>query len=701
MARSICITCLLLLLLGDVVGAQKTTDSTEVITDTTLADTTEVDTTVVDTLADTTIVDTLLPSDSADSVRVADSLFLADSLQTEADTLTEAERAYQGFQERWEEHQLTQAPPFVYLSAYDTLVSWFTSQHLNHKRDVARSWYHDAGDFFRFDPSYFVLNHQVTPMRSTVSPYGLHGDRVEILMNDKRYMPFEHIVEPDGMVDMNDVMTVNAEDIFVLPGALGQLFGGRQSISTLMTRSERPDTYDPVSVFKGEEGGLAYSHVRASLTKWSSIGRRANGAVQYREADGPFAGRFDDGYHLWGDYYTPVGKRYAVGASGFAYTRDGRFYVRPEAAGTSYSRYRFDRRGWITLDRHNEDFTARNALNYTHLRQGSYADGSYTARFDKTGHALSVSREAIGDEFVWKADAGIDYLEYAAGPRHFYRSTAHASLTRADLSSGWRWAFNASARYNGDNGFLPSAAVVLMRESEGSLMLLSAGYSTREPSLHQLHLEEDQFSIYQQADSYIERGNPDLDSEKQLVGNVMLVLGSLRTNLELSAAAGQMSDAIEWRHSQVEGTSTALFEPINTGITFVSTTGRARLALGNVVDFLGGVSWRNVDYDSIEVKPYQPRFQAFSGLQLHLHWPQKGVHFYGYGELVYSDNYDGYSVQNLGNTAVVNVRLTIGLKDFEWHFVFQNITGLQYRAREHMTYPGRFTYYGLTWRFFD
>lgn len=698
MARSICITCLLLLLYTTAALAEETPDSTDVATDTTVVDTLIADTTAVDTTASDT---SLLPVNPVDSMRMADSLYLADSLRTESDSLTPGEAAQRRFEERWEQHQLTQEPSFVYLSVYDSLVAGFASSRLNCKTDVSRSWFHDAGDFFRFDPSYFVLNHQATPMRSTVSPYGLHGDRLEILMNDKRYMPFEHIVEPDGMVDMNDVMTVNADDIYILPGALGQLFGGEQSTATLMTRSERPDSFDPVSVFKGEQGGFGYSHVRASLTKWAAMGRRANGAVQYREADGPELGRFDDGYHLWGDYYTPIGKRYALGASGFAYTRDGRFYVRPEGGGTSYSRYRFDRRAWISLDRHNDDYTARNALNYTHLRQGSYADGSYYARFDNTAHALAVSREATGDNTVWKAETGIDYLEYAAGPRHFYRSTGHVKLTRADLSDGWRWALAASARYNGDNGFMPSGALVMMKETARSFMLLSAGYATREPSLHQLHLDDERFSIYQQSDSYGERGNPDLKNEKQLVGSAMLVFGSPRTSIELSGTAGKLTDAIEWRHRQVQGTVTTLFEPINTGITFINTSARARMGLGSVVDFLGGISWRAVDYDSIEVKPYQPSFQAFSGLQLDVYWPQKGVHFIGYGELVYSDNYDGYALQNLGGTAVFNLKLSIGLKDFEWHFIFQNFTGQQYQAREYMTYPGRFTYYGLTWRFFD
>jgi hypothetical protein len=701
MARRILITGLLLLLCGSVVLAEETSDSTRVATDSTVIDTTAADTLLSEDSAP--IFDSLMLSeDEIDSLRVADSIYLADSLMSEGDTLTSAEEARRRFEERYEQHQQTQPVPFVFLSSHDSLIARFASERLNFRTDIGRSWYHDAGDFFRFDPSHFVLNHQATPMRSTVSHYGLQGDRLEVLMNDRRYMPFEHIVEPDGMIDMSDVMTVNADDVFVLPGAMGQVFGAQQGVATLMTRSVRPEGYNPVSVFKGEQGGLDYSHVRGALTKWSANGRRANAAVQYRDADGPFAGRFDDSYHLFGDYYTPMGKRYAVGASGFAYTRDGRFYIRPEAGGANYARYRFDRRAWITLDRHNADYTARRALTYTHLRQGSYADGAYFARFDHTGHAVTLSREAVGESALWKAEAGFDHLEYATEPVHHHRNTLHANLTYADLSEGWRWAVNASGRYNSNSGFMPAGALVLQKETLRSFMLLSIGYATREPSLHQLHLPETRVSIYQQADSYAEQGNSDLENERQLLASAMLALGSLRTNIELSAVVGRLTDAIEWRHRRIQGTTQySLFEPINTDISFVNTTARVRLALGSMIDFLGGVSWRKVDYDSIEAKPYQPDLQAFSGLQLHVYWPQKAVHLYGYGELVYSDNYDGYDLQSLGNTAVFNVRLTIGLRNFEWHFVLRNITGLQYQAREYMTYPGRFTYYGLTWHFFD
>jgi hypothetical protein len=146
----------------------------------------------------------------ADSVRVdtLESVIIrpCDTCQTEdstvvPDSLTEAQRALVDFEKRRQQFRdsLVIAPPGFSYS--DSIVSYFASSRLSVSEDVKRSFFHDAGDYFRSDPAWFVLDHQVTPMRKTVQPFGLSGDRLNVINDGMNLHPFEHIVEPDGMVE--------------------------------------------------------------------------------------------------------------------------------------------------------------------------------------------------------------------------------------------------------------------------------------------------------------------------------------------------------------------------------------------------------------------------------------------------------------------------------------------------------------------
>jgi len=187
-----------------------------------------------------------IPHDSTevvDSLSRLDTLKVADSLGT-ADTLTEIQQQLLEFEERYRQFKKeSQSKRKEQFSYFDTLTHYFLSPRLNQGELIDRSFFHDPGDYFKFNPGYFVLDHQVTPMRKTVQPFGLSGDRLNILLRDWSIHPFDHIPEPDGLIDLNDVPSALDHDVFVIPGALGRLFGGAQSVATLLTRPMRPDGY--------------------------------------------------------------------------------------------------------------------------------------------------------------------------------------------------------------------------------------------------------------------------------------------------------------------------------------------------------------------------------------------------------------------------------------------------------------------------
>ncbi|HUV31487.1 MAG TPA: hypothetical protein VMY05_10410 [Acidobacteriota bacterium] len=650
---------------------------------------------------------------ASDSTDVSDTLPRPDSLTLDtitpadstslSDTLTEAQRMLFEFEERYRQRQKEQKTESrEQLSCFDTLVQYFASERLNQRDRVAWSFFRDPGDYFKFDPGYFVLDHQTTPMRKTVQPFGLSGSRLDVIHNGLPIRPFEHIPEPDGLIDLNDVPTALDHDVFLLAGPIGMLFGGQQAVATLVTRPARPDGYVPQSAFLVDKGPFAFSYARGRYSKKFTDGREIDMSIGYRKAEGEILSSFDDAYHYYGDVYLPVGGRLAVQAGGQLYDRDGRLAVRPQAGGTLQARDRFDRSLRLGLVWHDSTGTTRYDVGYTHLRQASFLTRSYVATFDQVGHGFYVTRAWMAGGSVFLAEMNGDYLEYEFGPDNSTatRYTGALAATLASTGAPYRYGLRFRQQYLDDFKMLPSATAVLLRESERLFLLMSAGYSQRAPSLHELYLPFLAAGIYGRGPGdYADHGNTELTVEKQLVGSLDLELGRRDNGLGFRVVAGKIFDGIDWQYER-RGIQ-AVFSPINSELDFVTVSGRKAVRIADFLRFHGGAAYHYLVYEKFATRAYSPDFQTFSGMELHLFWPRTRIDLYAYGEVVYTGSYDGYEKQGLGREAVANAKLSFRMGSFRFHYVFQNILGNVYETREDFVNPGRYSYWGFTWDFLN
>lgn len=83
------------------------------------------------------------------------------------DTLSEVQKAYLDFEQRRKEYQEEKVERKPNLSVYDSLITYFASERLNQRVNIEQAYFKDAGDYFHFDPSFFVLDYVRTPMRKT------------------------------------------------------------------------------------------------------------------------------------------------------------------------------------------------------------------------------------------------------------------------------------------------------------------------------------------------------------------------------------------------------------------------------------------------------------------------------------------------------------------------------------------------------
>ena len=631
-------------------------------------------------------------------IRPCDTCWTEDTTAV-TDTLSDAQRALVNFEKRRQQMRdsLVIAPPGF--SFYDSLITWFGSLRLNVKDEVSRSFIHDAGDYFRSDPAYFSIDYQVTPMRKTVQPFGLSGDRMDVINNGMNLHPFEHIVQPDGMIDFNDLPTALDHDIYLLSGPTGIVFGGEQAIATLVTEPKQPDGFDSESAFYVDRGSWEYSYARAKYSKKFVKGRHIDLSIGYRKAEGLFPDRSDNAYHYRGTITQPLGGNHALRVEGALYDRDGPLHVQPDYQGAKFGRERQERSGRLSLISYNDDRTGARTFSYFHNRQVSRLQG-YFGNFNYTSHGLSIAQEFVADEYQVKFEADGNWREYDDSYDKYGRVSLGGFVSLARKSVGVSYAARIGAHVVDEFRWLPVMGLVVMREREKSFVMASVGYAERVPTLYELNLRRRDLEIYGSGSfDYADHGNPLLRSERQLTANLRTELGQPDNAWVLSLTGGHITDGIDWKLR--DSALGKVFSPVNGNIDFFDATFIKKIALSDFLRFKGGGSYHLLDYAAFDDKAYSPEYQAFGGMELHVYWPQRLIHFFAYGELVYVGPYDGYEEKDLGQTPIFNACLSFKARSFRFHWTIQNVLQQEYSSRDYFIFPGQYHSWGFTWDFLN
>ncbi|MDF1544494.1 MAG: hypothetical protein P1R58_05260 [bacterium] len=587
------------------------------------------------------------------------------------------------------------------VSFFDSVTVYYLSERQNLRSQIDRSFYHDAGDYFKSDPSFLLLKHQVTPMRETVSPFGLNMGRLNYLIDGQQFNPFEHGPEPDGLMDLNDVPTALDDAVYILPGAAGQLFGGQDAIASALTTPRQPEDNDAQTAFISDAGSFGYSYTRGRYTRYFKDGRRIDMSVGYRDAEGSDGIRRDDSYHYYAKTFFPLGQVTGLVLSGNLYKRTGARGVWQDFTGASVPRKRFDRSAKVGLEIGNSESTSRTEIGYKHLRQGSYTDGSYYTRFNITTNGGYLIHEIARESFVYQLELSGLYEEYDQGYDRHDRASGSIKLRRASLSDDGRFSQYLALDWVESYGALPSASINYFSETESDLFSLSVGYTERAPLQNELYKRKDTtysfFSI-----PYSDRGNDSLEIERQLIGSMTAEFGSTANALRVGVTGGLIQNGIIWRNkTDFNGLGSTEYSPINSDISFVDFSSHQRLQLGSLFTLHAGGAYHLNQYSDTAAVPYSPDYDLFAGGELHLYWRQKIMHFYAYGEFQYTGLYTGYSGQPMGEEPILNCKLSFRIKKFRFNYHFQNVLSNTYMSREGMVFPGRYTFYNVTWIFFN
>jgi hypothetical protein len=588
----------------------------------------------------------------------------------------------------------------------DTLTSRILITRLNLAGKTDASFIHDAGDYLKFDPSVFCVEEQNTPYRKTVSPAGLPGRRINAIYNNRSLNPLEHLPEPDGQINFEDIPTTGVENLYILGGPAAMMFGGDEAPSSIILSPLMPESTTAESRLIVDKGAFGYANTGARFAQRTAYGRLLRAALEYRKATGATYYRNDDGYHQWGEFSTFLTEKWRMNLSGRLYSREGTYTLRPDVSLFSLERKRRDRDLTAGLDFYHSE-KATTGVEFRHQRSESRlyeATTLYSRNLDFIANSITARREFQKGGSAVKAAISYCREEFRDAPLYDGRDRFNAELR--SITPVGRAAYFALLRGEKVEGFdaAGSAVAGIIIDKEYFFALASAGYGAKFPSQYDLSLTPRLTrTLSYDSNDYFESGAGGLIAEKQAVGNVTLALGRIGSDLSLSCSFGRIGDAIRWRKYDYDtaGATVKAYKPFNDDLKFVSVTATQNFKWKDILRWYGGGGYHFVESELDETLAYSPDYQLTAGIEIYKYIRKLELHLFAILEGVYYGRYFGAMMRPLGEDPIINLKLSFRIKAFKFYYIFQNLPSIEYQRREDYTIPGRFNFYGFHWDFLD
>lgn len=646
---------------------------------------------------------TAMLSDS--TLNPTDSLSISDTISVNPnDSLFPAEN--------FEIDSLTDKPiPEKYIPAskiVDSLNNYFVRRW--HNFDVLDSdlYPRDAAGFLKSEASYYQLSYHETPLRSTVSPFGLPGQQLYVTDGSVPFMPFDRTVPPDGMLDYSDFSTGDIDRAGIIEGPLASFNSFNAEISTLSMEPFAIPGGEAESQFTIERGAFGYAYTRGRLARMFGDRLGVAFSTDYRNGDGYNPDANDNSYYVKMRVVNHLMSKTDMESSIHVYRRSGSFPVMPNAGGNSFNRFRRDNKVSLNITRH--EFLGGQLTGNFNYQSSLSKYSSFSSSIFRSIKPDYYSSQ-IG--FTKIHGTGIFYLSVRGGKNKFdinqqYLSQNYGMVTIADYRSflgGKQFIFARFKNSEKDHPAVEGAIGWAHDLSQSLKTLISFGYLTRFPTLDERYADYRSGSIGSLgylAGQYSERGNAGLQKEEKLVGNASIQIRKRDFDISVTVNAGKIRNAIYYDR-QFDALYTAgQIMPQNDTIQFADVN--LSTSFLNLGPFYGSVSAtaRKVDSDRYgKNPPYSPRWQACGHLGLKFHITRYDIYMRLFGEVNYSEKPISHILDTLETVPLVSWGVNASMQTFTFYYLMHNASGQVFPAPEGYGYSGWFYSWGINWKFFD
>lgn len=682
-------------------------DSSSAVADSLLSDSSAApDTTLIDTsLIDTSLIDTMLIDTSLIDTMVIDTTLTDSSAQTPDDSLQILEN------ESTSDSIVIPPLRFVHLAARSLL-----SPTRSLRRDLDRSFYHDAADFLRADRTFFTVDYLPTPLRHTVSAFGLPGPRVTPIFDGRPLEISEQLIEQDGLIDFNDVPTASVTDAYAISGPLASFLGGESAVAGVWLEKVRASGPLAESHLEAQKGSFGYAYTKGVFSEQLDNGFAYTAALGYRKTNYLVQSTDDYSYHQFWEVETPLAKRWRVTSSVRLYRRRSDYLYRPATVSRRFDRDRRDLDYLARIERpvdSNKTYT----LEYRRQHSESRLDDKISSKseIDNLKHTVSLALARRSGRRLLQVKAVGKREEHTVASGSNSRNRGQLSLkvlwgqtegeaVSPSLSSAAIYYGELAAVYVGGYSVLPRLSAGAVSSSVSGTVSrrfsLSISMTPVFPRQYELdHPGEDLLSGLG-VDDLRQVGNPNLLAERQHTVAAEFSLAGAKHDLSLSATAGWLQEGINWRSTTlISGGRT--FSPLNEDVRFASVALKTHLTLSGWLSWVGSGAYYAIEYDSTPSPAYTPKYNLYTAAYLKKYINALELFLTGQVEMSFVGAYDGYDGSFLGQQPIFGAKFSARIKSFTFHYIFEDALNTVYYAREQYPNIGRYNWYWFTWSFLD
>lgn len=577
------------------------------------------------------------------------------------------------------------APPQPPVRLMDSLTAYFARHSFDFDASRNDLYPRDAAGFLYHEASFYTITYHETPLRTTVSPYGLPGGGITVQSDISEAAPYDRTIPADGLTDFSDISTGNVATASLIEGPLSGYNSLSGGMAMLFLKPFEIPSDQAVSRLTVERGAYGYAYTRGRVARMFTPDLGFSFSTDYRKGDAIISNGDDDGYNIKFRLFRRFDPRTTLDAGLGVYRRTGGF--------SYYRRLRRDQQWTVRITR--QEVFGGQVTGMYNLDLSRSADPTKTIRPRNTYTELS---------YLLPRDEGLYQVTVRFGKEQYYINRYYSRRFYGfggisgfiNLAGGQVFFFGRMRDAENQNIAYESAAGYNRKLSDRFRLIVSGGLLEGWPDLTDLYMEDKNWGS-----GLIETANIDLKAEKKLTGNAALFWTTEKYELSASINAGRADDLIYYDRN-FDQYPTIRIIPSNDNVSFADLN-----LSGSFHDlwwFYGNASGtiRGVDSDRYGSRiPYSPRWQIYGQLGLYYHVTQFDVNVRLFGDMTYTERPLSYLMQELQTTAVFNWGINATLKDLTVYYMMHNASNQYHRQPEEYGYTGWFYSWGFNWKFWD
>jgi hypothetical protein len=576
-------------------------------------------------------------------------------------------------------------PPPPPVSLMDSLTHYFARRYYEFEIQQSDLYPRNAAGFLYHEASYYSVTSLETPLRTTVSAFGLPGSRMTVRNGKSEAAPYDRTIPADGLIDFDDIATGDIARAAIVEGPLAGYNSLRGGSSLLhMEPFEIPE--GPArSQFIVERGSFGYAYTRGRVARMFSPDFGLAFSTDYRKGDGFTSNVDDDSYNVKARIFNRFDRLTTLDAGISVYRRKGGYLF--------YRRLRRDQQWTVSVNR--QEFYGGSLTGKYNLDLSRSADFSKTIRPRNTYTEWSYLLPRQGA--LYQATLRFGKEQYYINQCYAARYYGFGGLSGFfDLFGGHLFFFGRVRNAEDQKIGFDGAAGFTRLLTRHLKVIVSGGYYGRWPDLTDLFLTQRLWGS-----DLSERGNPDLQAEKILSGNATLAFVADKVELSASLNAGTADDLI-YHDRKLDNLPVINIVPENDNLTFVDLNLSCNFR--DLWWFFGKASatGRRIDSDRFgDSTPYSPRWQVYGMLGMNYHVEKLKIHVRLFGDITYTEKPLGYLAQELETAALFSWGVNASLKDFTFYYMIHNALDQFHLQPEDYGYTGWFNSWGISWKFLD